>query len=171
MLLVHFGIEAPQKFDRLQVFTSTVLIGNPFAFLARIVQVEHGGNRVDPQSIHVILVEPEHGAAHQEAAYLVPPVVEDVSLPIGMEPLTPVGMLVQVCSVEKRQAVTVGREVRRHPIEIHTDTVLVQVIDQEHEILRSAVTRGRGEVAGRLVSPRAVEGMLHDRQEFHVSES
>ena len=74
-------------------------------------------------------------------------------------------------AVEISQAVGVGREVRRHPVEDHRDAVLVQVIHQIHEILRRAVARSGGEIAGGLVSPGTVEGMLHHRQEFDVSEA
>ena len=88
-----------------------------------------------------------------------------------MKSLARVGVLEQVRAVEEGQAVAVGREVRRHPVENHGDAVLVQVIDQVHEILRRAVTRGGREVARRLVSPGAVERMLHDGQQFDVGES
>ena len=80
-------------------------------------------------------------------------------------------MLEQVRAVEVGEAVAVGREVRRHPIENHADALLVQVVHQVHEILRRAVASGGGKIAGRLVSPRAVEGMLHDRQQFDVGEA
>ena len=49
--------------------------------------------------------------------------------------------------------------------------LLVQVVDQEHEVLRRAVAAGRGEVAGRLVAPGAVERMLRHRQELDVGEA
>ena len=65
----------------------------------------------------------------------------------------------------------VGREVRRHPVEDHADAVLVQRVDEVHEVLRRAVAAGRREVAGRLVAPRAVERVLHDRQELDVGEA
>ena len=63
----------------------------------------------------------------QEAAHLVAAVVEDVAAPVGVEALPRVGVLVQVRAVEVGQAVLVGREVRRHPVEDHADAVLVQV--------------------------------------------
>ena len=70
-----------------------------------------------------------------------------------------------------RQAVRVGREVRGHPVEYHADAVLVQVIDQIHEVLRRPVARGRREIAGGLVAPRAIERMLRDRHQFDMGES
>jgi hypothetical protein len=107
--------------------------------LARVVEIEHGGDRVHAQAVDVIFVEPEHGARHQEAAHFRAAVIEDVRLPVGMESLTRVGVLVEMSAVEVGETVGVGREVRRHPVEDDGDAVLVQVVDQVHEILRRAV--------------------------------
>src|SRR5215469_13099746 len=73
--------------------------------------------------------------------------------------------------VKVSQPVSVGREVRRNPVENDGNAVLVEIVDQVHEILRRAVARGRSEVAGGLVSPGAVKRVLHHGQEFDVSES
>src|SRR5207244_7050294 len=51
------------------------------------------------------------------------------------------------------------------------DAVLVQVVDQEHEVLGRAVAARRGEVAGDLVAPRLVERVLHDRHELDMREA
>ena len=171
MLFVGFEVEVAQEVDGLEVFASAELVGNPFALLARVVEIEHGSDGVHAQAVGVIFVQPEHGARHQEAAHFRAAVVEDHRLPVGMEALARVGVLEQMRAVEEGEAVAVGREVRRHPVENHGDAVLVQVVDQIHEILRRAVTRRGSEIARRLVSPGAVEGMLHDGQQFDVGES
>ena len=82
-----------------------------------------------------------------------------------------IGVFVEVRAVEISQPVPVGGEVRGHPVENHADIVLVQVVDQEHQVLRRPVAAGGGEVAGGLIAPGAVEGMLHQRQELHVGEA
>src|SRR5580704_17475859 len=117
MLFVSLLIEAAKEVDGLEVFATAELVGNPFPFLARIVEVEHGSDGIYAQAVDVILVKPEHGARHQETPNLGAPVIEDVRLPVGMETLARVGMLVQVRAIEVSQAVGVGREVRRHPVE------------------------------------------------------
>src|SRR5262245_29106291 len=71
-------------------------------------------------------------------------------------------------SVEESQAVLVGREVRRHPVENYADAALVQSIDEVHQILRRTIVAGRSEVAGSLVAPGAEKGMIHDRQKLHM---
>ena len=88
-----------------------------------------------------------------------------------MVPLARIGVLVEVRAVEVAQAVLVAGEVRRHPVEDHADPVLVQVVDEIHEVLRRAVARARREVAGHLVAPRAVERVLHDRHQLDVREA
>ena len=74
-------------------------------------------------------------------------------------------------AVKARQSVFVAREMRRHPVEDHADAAPVQVVDEIHEVLGRAVACARGEVAGDLVAPGAVEGVLHDRHELHVREA
>src|SRR5689334_23828131 len=65
----------------------------------------------------------------------------DVTLPLRMKTLARVGVLVHMRAVEIHQAVRVTREMRRYPIEDHTDAALMQAIDQVHEILDRKSTR------------------------------
>src|ERR1041385_5258543 len=87
-----------------------------------------------------------------------------------MEALARIGVFEQMRAVEIREAVLVGRKMRRYPIEDHADAVLVQHVDEVHEILRRAVAARRREKSRALVAPRAIERMLHDRQELDVRE-
>src|SRR5260370_36383907 len=80
-------------------------------------------------------------------------------------------MLEQMSAIKEGEAMAVGREVRWDPVENDRDVVLVQVVDQVHEILRRAVTRRGSEVARGLISPGTIEGMLHDGEQFDVRES
>ena len=68
MLFVGFLVEAAEEVDGFEIFASAEFVGNPLALLARIVEIEHGGDGVHAQAVDVIFVEPEHGARHQEAA-------------------------------------------------------------------------------------------------------
>ena len=171
MLFVGLEIEPAQEVDGLEILASAKLVGNPFSLLARVIEIQHRSHGIHAQSIDMIFVEPEHGARHQKTAHLAAPVVEDESFPIGMKALPRVGMFEQMRPVEEGQSVAVGREVRRHPVENHRNPVLVQVVDQIHEILRRAVARRGREIPCRLISPGAVERMLHDGEQFDVRES
>src|SRR5256885_11870180 len=73
-----------------------------------------------------------------------------------------------MCAVELRETVGVTRKVRGSPIENDADAGLMATVDEVHEVGGSAEAAGGGEVAERLIAPGAVEGMLHDGQQFDV---
>ena len=77
-------------------------------------------------------------------------------------------MLKQHVAVKGGKAVGVGAKTARHPVHDHADARLVARIDKVHELLRVAVARRGGIVAGRLVAPGAVEGMLHERHDLDM---
>src|SRR5215470_3727443 len=110
MLFVGFLIEASEKIDGFEILASAELVGDPLALFAGVVEIEHRRNGVDPQTVDVILVVPEHRARHQKAAYFGAAVIEDVRFPIGMEPLAGISMFVQMRTVEISESVAVRRE-------------------------------------------------------------
>ena len=77
-------VEAAQEVDGLQVFVAAELVGDPLAGLARIVQVEHGGDGIHAQAVDVILLQPEERVGDEEAAHLVAAVVEDEGAPVAV---------------------------------------------------------------------------------------
>ncbi len=88
-----------------------------------------------------------------------------------MEALARIGVLEEVGAVEEGEAVVVHREVGGDPVEDDADPFLVQVVDEEHQILRRAEAAGGGEVAERLVAPGAVVRVLHDGEQLDVGEA
>jgi hypothetical protein len=88
-----------------------------------------------------------------------------------MPPLLRIGMLVKRGTVEAAEPVWIVGEMPRHPVEDHGDAGAVAGVHQRSEIGGRAEAAGRREQAGRLVSPRAVERVLGDREEFHVREA
>ena len=72
---------------------------------ARIVEVEHRGDGVDPQAVQVVAIEPEECVAEEEVADLGPAVVEDLGAPVAMLAEPGVGMLVEMRAVEIAQTV------------------------------------------------------------------
>ena len=170
-LAVGHLVQLTQEPDGLEVLAAAVLVGDPFTVVARIVEVQHRGDGVDAQTVGVVAVEPAAGARQQEGPHLVAPVVEDRAVPVGVEALAGVGVLVEMGAVEAGEAVGIGGEVRRDPVQDDADPALVESVDHRHEVARGPVARGRREVAERLVAPAPVEGMLHDRQELDVGEA
>ena len=49
----------------------------------------------------MVLVDPEVGAAEQEALHLLAPVVKHIGVPIRMEALARVGVLIEVRAIEE----------------------------------------------------------------------
>ena len=171
VIAIHRFVQLAQKLHSTEVLPSSVHIRDPLPLPATVVQVKHRSDCVDAQSIDVVAVQPKQPARKQERAHFVPVVVEDRAAPLGMKPLARIGMLVEKRAVEHGQAVRVGREMRRHPVEDHTDAMLMQEVDQIHQVLRRSIARGRCEVAGCLVAPGAVERVLGQRQQLDMGES
>ena len=160
------GVQLPQKLDGLQVLVSTVLIGGPGSALAVVVQVQHGGHRVHPQAVDVVLFQPEAGGGEEKALHLGPAVVEDPGAPGGVLPLVGIAVLIAVGAVEFVEALSVLAEVGGHPVQQHQDAVFMHVVHEPHEVLGRAEPGGWGEVPGALVAPGVVQGVLRHRQQF-----
>ena len=171
VLAIHGLVELPQERHGLQILVAAIFVRDPLARFTAVIEVQHRRHAVDAQPVDMELIEPIDGARDQEAANLVPSVIEYFRLPIGMKTLPPVGVLEQVRAVEIGQPVLVRREMRRHPIEHHADSLLVQVIDEVHEVLRRTEARGRREISADLISPRSAERVLHDRHDLDVREA
>ena len=79
-----------------------------------------------------------------------------------------VGVFVEVRTVEHPQAVAVAGEVGRDPVDDHPQVVLVAMVDEVHEVERTAVAARDREVTHRLVAPTARERMLADWHQLQV---
>ena len=142
-------------------------VGAPIALAARVVEIEHRRHPVYPDPIGVVLARPEDRVRLQEVTHLVAAVVENEGAPLRVRSAGML-MLVERRPIEAGQRPVVARKVRRHPIEDHSDSLAVQVIDELLEVVRGAETRGGREVAGHLIAPRARERMLHHRHQLNV---
>ena len=71
-------------------------------------------------------------------------------------------------AVKGGKAVGVGAKTAGNPVHDHANARLVARIDKVHELLGVAVARRGGVVAGRLVAPGAIEGMLHKRHDLDM---
>ena len=77
-------------------------------------------------------------------------------------------MFEEMGAVKLGEAVGVAREVCGSPIENDADAGLMAAVDEFLKIAGRAEAGGSGVVAESLVAPGAVEGMLHDREQFDV---
>ena len=136
--LVDGRVHLLQERDGLQVLPAAVLVRQPLAGLARVVEVEHRGDRVHPQPVDVELLEPVQRVGDEEVAHLAPAEVEDVGAPVRLLAPARVGVLVERGAVEAGQREGVLGEVRRHPVDDHADAGPVQRVDQVAEVVRVA---------------------------------
>ena len=113
-------------------------------------------------------VQPKESAAYEKAAYLGPSIVENKTFPIGVKPYLGIRMFIQMGAVKIADSMLVGWEMRWHPIQNHTNIVLVQAIYQIHKILGGSVPACGREVSSRLVAPGAIKRMLHNRKKLHM---
>ena len=77
-------------------------------------------------------------------------------------------MFIQMGAVKIADSMLVGWEMRWHPIQNHTNILLVQAINQIHKILRGSVPAGGREISSRLVAPGAIKRMLHNWKKLHM---
>ena len=93
-------VQLPQERDGLEVLAAALLVRQPLARVARVVQVEHRGHGVHAQPVGVELAHPVEGVREQEVADLVAPEVEDESAPVGMGAAARILVLVEARAVE-----------------------------------------------------------------------
>ena len=157
--------------DRFQVLAPAMDVGDPLAFLPRIVAVEHRGHRIDPEAVDVELLEPVERVRDQEVGDLGPAVVEDQRVPVLVEALARVFVLVERGAVEAGQAMGIGREMAGHPVDQHAQTFGMGGVDQVAEFVGRPVADRRREQTHRLIAPRAVERILADRHQLDMGEA
>ncbi len=161
-------VELLQELDRFDVLAPAILIRGPLAGFARVVEIKHRGHRIHAQTVDVIHLEPKERVRDQEIANFVATVVEDLRAPFHVLASARVGMLIQVRTVELREAVRVAREMRWNPVHEHANARLMEAIHEPHEIVRRSVSSGRREVPEHLIAPRPIERMLGDTDDLDV---
>src|SRR5262249_20014270 len=119
----------------------------------------------------VVLVKPKERVPGQKTLYLTPPVIENECVPIWLLPLSWIGVFVKMSAIEVAQASLIFRKVRRNPIENNPNSVLMEIVHQEHEIRGRSKTTSRRKVADRLVAPRAIKRVLGNGEEFNMCEA
>ena len=164
-------IHRAQEFHRFPILAPALVIGYPFAALARIIAVQHRGHRIDAQPINMISLGPEHRIVDQERGDLAPPEIIDRGVPVGVKTQPRIVMFIQRRAVKARQTMRVDREMRRHPIDQHADPGPMCPIDKAGKALRPAKPRAGGEQADRLIAPAGVIGIFGYGQEFDVGKA
>ena len=161
---LHGAVDLADKRAGVQILLGTVLVELLLTGIVNAkVEVQHAGHAVHAYAVHVEVLQPVQHIGDQEGADLAASEVKLVRAPVGVNLV-----LKQHVAVKGGKAVGVGAKTARHPVHDHADARLMARIDKVHELLRVAVARRGGKVAGRLVAPGAIEGMLHKRHDLDM---
>src|SRR3984957_13448819 len=161
MLRVQHLVQMLEETNRFQVLAATEAVWNPLARVARVVEVEHRSDRIDAQTIEVILVDPEQRVRNQKVLHFVAAVVEDERAPVGMRAFARIGVLVKVRAIEECEAMRIARKMRGRPIEYHSDAFLMGESDEENDIFSHAEATGHRKISNGLIATRLVGGLLN----------
>src|ERR1700740_2446723 len=80
----NYRVQVPQEADCLQILSSAVDVWNPFARLAAVVAIEHGGDGVDPQTINVKMLKEMKRARDEEVLYFATAEIVDECVPVPL---------------------------------------------------------------------------------------
>ena len=111
MLPVGVLVHATEEPDGLEVLPAAVLVRDPLALLAGVVEVQHRGHGVHAEPVGVVRRQPVQRRRRQERPDLVAAVIEDVAVPVRVDALARIRVLVEVRPVEHAERERVGREV------------------------------------------------------------
>ena len=72
------------ELNRLEIFLSSVTVGEPFSVLACIIQIEHGGHGIDTEAVNMIFIQPKQGIGNKIIADFLAPVIINEGSPLRM---------------------------------------------------------------------------------------
>ena len=146
-----------------------------YAFSVRLCdnEVDRDGERFEPETLEELagLFVGKCGIfdhqmcirdREEEGPDLAAAIVEDVGAPVGVGPLAGVGVFVGGGAVELVETEGVTGEVGGDPVHDDADARLVKLVDEVFQVIGDAEAAGGGEVAGALVAPGGVQGVLGD---------
>ena len=146
-LLVGDRIQLFKEGDGLEIFIPAIFIRDPVAGLPRIIEIEHGGDRIDPKAIEVEFLKPKESAADEEVADFIAPIVIDQGTPVAMLAEPWILMLVEGGSIERGEAMGIFWKVGRDPVQNDADPVLVAIVDEPAKVIGAPEATGGCEIS------------------------
>ncbi len=167
----HNLVETFEEIDGVEIFPATMPVWHPLTGFPRVIEVQHGGDRIDAKSVDMKLFNPVQSVRDQKVAHLISAVVEDERSPVHVLALAGVGVLVEMGSVKTGETVGVFWEVSGYPVEDDSDAVSMRGVDEVPEVVWVAEPTGRSEKPGNLVAPRSLERVFGDGEQFDVGKA
>jgi len=141
------------ELDGFEILSTAITVRYPFSVLTRIIEIEHGSNSIDPQTVDMILIEPEQGTANKKITHLLAAVIVDQRTPFGVGSLAGVLMLIKRGTVEIGKTVGIFWKMGRHPVKQDANLILMADIDEIHKIVGNTVSACHTEGTCNLVAP------------------
>ena len=165
---VQIMVKAFEELDCLEVPVAAVDIGHPAAVLLAVIQIQHRSDRIDSETVDMVPVHPVCSRRNQEGHDLTAAIVKDHRTPVRVFTLTGIGVFIAGCTVKPSETVRIPREMCGNPVHQNTDTGLMAAVNKTHQHFRGSIPGSRREIAGDLVSPRAVERVFRQRHQFDM---
>ena len=166
-----YCVQFAQEGNGFQIFIAAILVGNPIAGVTGIIQVEHGRNGINSQTVYVELLKPENRAGYQKVFDFIAAKIVNQGSPVAMLAQPRVFVLVQGRAIKTGQAVGIFGEMGRHPVQQHTDAMAMAIVHEITEIVRRSKTGGGGEIARGLITPRRIQRVFGDGHQFDMGEA
>src|ERR1700693_6066321 len=166
--LVTDFVKAFDEIDSVEVLAAAMDVRHPFTRFSRVVEIKHRSDCVDAKTIDVIVVQPEQAICDKKIAYLVSTVIKDQGTPISMFTLAGISVFVKMGSIEQSETMRILWEMSGNPVDDDAESVFVSTIDKMPKLIGVPEPARRGEVAGNLIAPGSIEGMLGDRHQFEM---
>src|SRR5437867_5471053 len=168
---VHEMVEVFQEIDGFEVLVAAVLVREPFAGLARVIEVKHRGDGIHAQSVDVKAVAPEERVSREEITNFVAAKIENERTPICVGSFAGVFVLVEGGAVEARESPIIPWEMGGHPVYKDADACFVERIDEKLKLIRGAVAATRRIKTSDLITPGRIIRVLGDGEKLDVGES
>ena len=128
----HRTVQLAEEVHRLVVLVAAVLIGGPFSRLSAVIQVQHTGHCVHPNTVKVEQIGPVHGRADEKRTHFIFAVVKDPGAPFLVLAFFQVAVLVGAVPIKCVQPVRVLGKVSGHPVQDHANPHLVTGVHKVH---------------------------------------
>ena len=158
--LLHVVIHALHEIDRPGILTP-IPVSAP---------VDHVGNRINADSIHMIRLTPEDHRADQKGTHFLIPEIEVQSTPLALC-VAALLILIQRLTIKVSEPVGISDKMDRNHIDDHADASLVARIDKRSELGRIAISGRHAEIAACLIAPGAIERIFGQRHHLDMRET
>src|SRR5215475_9152358 len=113
MLTMDENVQVLDKVHGSDIFMAAKLVGNPFASLPAVIQVQHRSDGVHSETIYMVGIQPKQGAVQEKVANFGAVIIEDPAVPVRMVAESGICMVVEVCAIKLTETMRIIGKMRR----------------------------------------------------------